>query len=79
MLSDLLKRKQLCAAKPRMAFAGATDSQCLHDVPEGVECHSHIGRISHGTGVRELFHDSTGPRGRTGVRRRSGWRFVTHV
>jgi hypothetical protein len=79
MLSDLLKRKQLCAAQPRMALAGTTDPQRLHDVPEGVEGHSHLGRISDATGVRGVFHDSKGPRWRTGVWRGRGWRFVTHV
>ena len=60
MLGDLLKREQLCAAKPRIAFAGTTDPQRLHDVPEGVECHTHIGRMGHARGVRGLFHDSMG-------------------
>src|SRR5436190_7899102 len=90
MLGDLPKREQLCAAKPRIAFAGTTDPQRLHDVPEGIECHTHIGRMGHARGVQGLFYDSTGARWRarlqtacrpSGARawRRGGWRFVTHV
>jgi hypothetical protein len=60
MLGDLLKREQLRAAKPRKVFASATDPKGLHDVPEGVERHTHIGRMSHAGGVRDLLHDSMG-------------------
>ena len=69
MLGDLLKREQLCAAEPSIIFAGATDAQRLHDVPEGVERDTHIGRMGHARDVRGLFHDSTGARWRPGVRR----------
>jgi len=57
MLGDLLKCKKLRAAEPSTVFAGATDPQRLHDVPEGVERHPHVG-------VSGLFHDSTGARWR---------------
>ena len=90
MLGNLLKCKKLRAAEPSIVFAGATDSQRLDDVPEGVERHTHVGRMGHTRGVRGLFHDSTGARWRaraqtacrpSGARvwRRGGWRFVTHV
>jgi len=52
MLGDLLKREQLCAAESPTAFAGATGSERLHDAPEGIECHAHIGRMRHAVGVR---------------------------
>jgi hypothetical protein len=59
MLGDLLKREQLCAAKPRRVFAGATGPQRLDDVPESVERHTHIGRMSPTGGARDVLHDST--------------------
>ena len=90
MLGDLLQCKQLRAAEPSIVFAGATGPQRLHDLPEDVERHTHVGRMGDARGVSGLFHDSTGSPWRTGahtargpssacVWRRSGWRFVTHV
>jgi len=60
MLGDLLKREQLCAAKSRIAFAGATGPQRLHDPPEGVERQTHVGRMGHTGAVRRLLHNSRG-------------------
>jgi hypothetical protein len=60
VFGDLLQREQLCAAKPRKVFAGAADPERLHDVPEGVERHAHLWRMSHAGGDRDLLHDAAG-------------------
>src|SRR6188768_4289413 len=90
MLGDLLKREKLRAAEPSTLFAGTTNPQRLHDAPERIERHTHIGWIGHTKGGHGLFHDSTGARWRPGVHtprrpssarvgRLGGWCFMTQV
>ena len=64
MLGDLLQCEQLRAAKSTSVSGGATDSQRLNDVPEGVERHTHLGRMGRASGARGRCHDSTGARRR---------------
>jgi hypothetical protein len=42
MLGNLLQRKELRTAKPRLFDAGATHPQRLDDMAEGIERHTHV-------------------------------------